>query len=279
MDPDSSNQHTHGRKSPGPPDAGSTTEGRAELLAALDGLIRRLRHNPRILFEKTWDFNEGLNGATINDLVAVLGRGPVFEYKSLPECRRVSVRHPDADQSAITWTTWSRGWEHYLEVANDTIAARDGRAKFTDTIEYLRCWRQAADLAPTSSKAPNASNSHTPFVPLTSWSEILAALNEPHGKVVHRNTDAEKAKIRKLNDEYDGPITFPKQRGKQPRVEKAKLMQWWNTLRERFEAREQAREQAAADAAGTTAETYRHGRSAEVVPEIDGHVKKTRKKR
>jgi hypothetical protein len=119
-------------------------ECRADVCAALENLITRLRHDPRILFEKKWDYEGGLDALTINDLVSAFGRGPVFELESHGEYKRLKVRHPDPGKLPITWTVWSR-WEYLTEVADDKAAALNDKAKFTDTIEYLRRWRETAE--------------------------------------------------------------------------------------------------------------------------------------
>jgi hypothetical protein len=75
------------------------------------------------------------------------------------------------------------------------------------------------------------------FVPLTSWNEIITALNEPHGKTVWKNDDQTRDKIKKLNVEFDGPIVMPEGRGTQPRVSKDELLKWMSGLREQFDNR------------------------------------------
>jgi hypothetical protein len=106
---------------------------------ALENLVTRLRHDWRILFEKEWDDPEGLDAHTINSLLAE--QGPVFDLEASDERRRVKVRHPDPGKSAIPWTVWSKGWEHLVEVQKDKEAAANARPKFTDTLDYLRAWR------------------------------------------------------------------------------------------------------------------------------------------
>jgi hypothetical protein len=48
-----------------------------------------------------------------------LRRGQVFEHESLEDKRQLRVRHPEPGKPPITWTVWSRGYEHFTGVAND----------------------------------------------------------------------------------------------------------------------------------------------------------------
>lgn len=118
-----------------------------------------------------------------------------------------------------------------------------------------------------------------PFVPLTSWSEILAALNEPHGNAVWKNDPQTRDKIRKLNEQHNGPIRLPQGKGTQPSVDKAVLLVWWDGIRGHFDARNDEEEAKSASARLTVAETCNYGRSGTVVPGIEGSVKRTRKGR
>ena len=117
----------------------------------------------------------------------------------------------------------------------------------------------------------------SPFVPLTSWGEIFAALNEQHGKVVWRNDEPTRAKIRKLSDAHDGPISFPPGRGRHPSVDKAAFLTWWEKLREHFDARVDQERAEAESARLTVAETHGYGAGGRVVPGIGGSVKQGRR--
>ncbi|WP_149109975.1 hypothetical protein [Limnoglobus roseus] len=119
----------------------------------------------------------------------------------------------------------------------------------------------------------------TPFHPLTSWGEIFAALNAPHGRPVLKNDEPTRDKIRKLNTKHDGPIVFPRRKGKQPSVGEAALMAWWDAIREHFDARNAEKQAKAMDARLTVADTHNFGASETVVPGVSGSVKRTRKKK
>jgi hypothetical protein len=117
-----------------------------------------------------------------------------------------------------------------------------------------------------------------PFIPLTSWNDILAALNEPHGEAVWKNNEQTRDKIRKLNSEHNGPIKFPQGKGKQPSVDKAALVAWWNSLRDHFDARNDEEKAEAESARLTVADSHNYGTSGKVVPGIGGSEKRTRAK-
>lgn len=102
---------------------------------------------------------------------------------------------------------------------------------------------------------------------LANWREIVIALGM-------RNNEEDKRKVERLNETYNGPIMKPGQ-GKQPIVDKVKLLEWWNNLEKLVESQmEQAR-----DARLTVQDTHPYGREGEVVPEISGQVKKRRRDR
>jgi hypothetical protein len=104
----------------------------------------------------------------------------------------------------------------------------------------------------------------TPCTLLTNWREITDALGLRHD---------EQDKAKSLNERYDGPIPKPK-RGSQPVVDRDVLIAWWNGLA--VQERELANQRRGAELSG---ESYAHGKSGEVVPEISGEVKRRRRDR
>jgi hypothetical protein len=103
-----------------------------------------------------------------------------------------------------------------------------------------------------------------PVAYLMSWHEILKAVNE-------RNTPEKRQCVRMFNERYDGPIIMPAQGG-QPKVERSKLLNWWNGLEQAF--RDSSQKQL--DRQATTANQFEYGRNAIVVPDLAGSVKKRR---
>jgi hypothetical protein len=103
---------------------------------------------------------------------------------------------------------------------------------------------------------------------LFGWEQILSALGK-------KDTAKTRDQVRNANKGFEGPIKN-KGRGSRPFVDKGKLLTWWNSLEERYTESEQAEE----DKRATVEAKYRYGRSgAEVVPGIDGYVKRRRKDR
>jgi hypothetical protein len=133
----------------------------------------------------------------------------------------------------------------------------------------LAMLENAVASLPDMSNADNISgqtivDSERPKKYLLSWREILGALE------LKNNTES-KNRVRRMNVQHPGPIPVSGQ-GKQPRVEKGKLLEWWNGLEDRFE--ESSAKQA--DEAATVEGRYSHGRDGVVVPGIAGAVKKGR---
>jgi hypothetical protein len=101
---------------------------------------------------------------------------------------------------------------------------------------------------------------------LISWAEILTAIDR-------KNDEATRGLIRRFSDEHDGPIIFPGQ-GAQPKVDKKKLIDWWNHLEAVWET--QANPNGADE---TVANSHPYGKTAEVIPEIGGSIKRRREKK
>ena len=101
---------------------------------------------------------------------------------------------------------------------------------------------------------------------LASWREILVALEM-------KDNREDKQKVARLNETYNGPIVIPGQ-GRQPLVDKAKLIEWWNNLAVIAQADNRQR-----DAQATVGAKYDYGRHGKVVPEISGSVKERRRNR
>jgi hypothetical protein len=100
---------------------------------------------------------------------------------------------------------------------------------------------------------------------LFNWPEILGYLQRP-------NTEKERRRVRRLNDECDGPLNFEGQ-GSGPKVDKVKLMEWWNGLEDRWEELQRRK----ADQRETVKEQYEYGKNATVVPNVSGQVKRRKK--
>jgi hypothetical protein len=110
---------------------------------------------------------------------------------------------------------------------------------------------------------PSQSSTAGLVVYLFSWRDILDALEM-------KNDDESQRRVRDLNKKFDGPINLPK-KGGQPKVNKEKLLAWWNRLEELWETKEGGR-----NAEATTESRHNYGRTGEVIPDIGGHVKKRR---
>jgi hypothetical protein len=97
-----------------------------------------------------------------------------------------------------------------------------------------------------------------------SWRDILDTLDLD-------NNDDNRNKVRGLHGLHDSPITLGS-KGCQPKVNKAKLIEWWNSLERRFqEVAERDRNREA-----TVAADHNYGRDGVVVPEITGSVNRRR---
>lgn len=131
-----------------------------------------------------------------------------------------------------------------------------GSARWFHDMAVLR--RRAEDVAPAG--VPKEESG--PKKMLTTWREITEALGENH---------TQRGKIKRLNESLNGPIPKVAQ-GSQPRVEKEKLIDWWNRLAiQQMELANQSDGEMKSAAA-----QYNYGRDGAAAPEIGGHVKKRR---
>ena len=104
---------------------------------------------------------------------------------------------------------------------------------------------------------------------LFGWSEILTAVKRPEER-------KERERIKRLNDDSDGPIHFPQGQGTQPEAAKADLIHWWNKRENAY--RDSVDESARKDAelAANMQAEHNYGRAGTVLPEISGS-KRSRK--
>ncbi|MEM6778220.1 MAG: hypothetical protein AAF670_11240 [Planctomycetota bacterium] len=183
--------------------------------------------------------------------------GPFLKY-GLPDGDKTVVRLRLIDHFDGLRITFKK--TSSLPIASVLPAARTGGCDEND--EATRPGTPSDDVA----IAPHQSNTPLP-VPkeyLDGWREILTAI----GKT---NNSSNKESVRRLNDNYEGPIPNLGQ-GKKPFVEKRELIDWWNKLEEMAEAKSKS----ALDKDATVEASHAYGREDEVVPEISGRVKKRR---
>ncbi len=88
------------------------------------------------------------------------------------------------------------------------------------------------------------------------------------------NTQENRQRLTSLNKTFNGPLVLPK-RGGQPKADRAKLLEWWNSLEERFRESQQRQ----IDTQATLKARHNYGRDETVLPDISGHIKKRRRKR
>lgn len=117
--------------------------------------------------------------------------------------------------------------------------------------------------APTNRRLADAPPDR-PVQLLKSWGEILTAIGQKKGDL---------KSVQRLNGHFDGPIPKPTQ-GRQPVVDRDKLLDWWNNLA----AVEQDRSNQRAGRRLSGESEHAYGKSGTVAPEISGRVKKRRQR-
>lgn len=104
-----------------------------------------------------------------------------------------------------------------------------------------------------------------PKVYCSGWPEILDALRL-------KNNQEERRRVQRSNALFGGPITVISA-GSKPRVDKTKLIAWWNSLDDIYQDLQQ-RER---DRQATVGTSYHYGSEGTVVPDLAGSVKKRRR--
>jgi hypothetical protein len=167
-----------------------------------------------------------------------------------------------------------RAWETFQEEAlgasmNCNILKKNNvdDAIFED-LQHDKTLLESELAAAKNIKVPpvQSANDVIPKKYLKNWNEILDCLEQ-------KNNDENKRFVASMNEQYDGPIKLPG-RGGQPKVEKTKLIEWWNHLETLWATQGQGR-----NTETTVDSNYQFGKRETVFPEINGHVKKRQSKK
>ncbi len=102
---------------------------------------------------------------------------------------------------------------------------------------------------------------------LFGWSEILEVVKRPEER-------KERDRIKRLNDDSDGPIRFPQGQGTQPEVGKAELILWWNERKNAYQNSVEENARKDAELAVYMQAEHDFGRDGTVFPEISGSKRK-----
>jgi len=187
---------------------------------------------------------------------------------------RIGVPVPDSDRERL-YAIMAELWAMFVRLS--AIKARGVPAKPAKPTMMLT----AGTGTPTVTSLPQHEEETPPtdpFIPLTSWNEILDALKEHHVDPHWKNDERIRTKIRKLNEQHTGPIRLPVGRGSQPTVAKAALLTWWNGLREHFDFRSVEEKAETESARLSVVDSHNYGTSGTVIPGIGGAMKQTRSK-
>lgn len=118
--------------------------------------------------------------------------------------------------------------------------------------------------ATQESNLPSTVEPTQPVPLLLSWREIADALGRP-------NTTEFQSALKRLNDQHGGPIVTTG-RGAQPKVNRDRLVEWWNALETRLEELDGRKR----DEAESVKSQHPYGSDGQVIPDIGGGVKRRR---
>lgn len=147
-------------------------------------------------------------------------------------------------------------------------AARDVRLMKSNSGRWREWFKKQMRMMAKPPAGPvGGTRTQRPKIYLLGWNEILDCLDR-------KDDQSERSRIRRLNETHEGPIVFPG-KGAQPKVEKSKFVEWWNSLEARF----QELEQRASDKKHTVSHQHEFGKDGTVVPDIAGSVKKRKRRK
>lgn len=214
------------------------------------------------------------NGTTFVTDITVDAWLPINAQKCPNEWRRFkyeSALQSEGLDSAVS------GKDGFLRFANrqkeqaERVAQqfmREIKSAFEKAIDKLFDDNSEADdaqcAADTTLESPSAVDPPKKYC--CGWPEILDAVGL-------NNTSEHKSRVIQLNKSPKHPGPIPRcGQGKKPKVNAQKLVEWWNSLEDLFYELHSAE----LDKAESVANRHPYGRNAEVVPEINGSVKKRR---
>ncbi len=195
-------------------------------------------------------------------------RGAATAGQRPPKCQE------PLDEMLLAWERHLAEWTPPARrVVTTPVEAADALNDLLREMERRQVLPTPGPTIPPTESGGCASPAGTvPNEYLIGWREILNAVGRPSNS---------QEQVRRLNTKFDGPIILPGQGG-QPKVEKTRLIEWWNRLDNLWEeqdneesAREEGRTAATSDQ--YTSGTSRHSRTE--IPEIKGHAKRSRKPR
>ncbi len=207
-----------------------------------------IRTLPQIA-EKLGHSDAVCTGGALIDEAIKLGAFAGPEYATL---RSLILRAKTAYPDDWYWVVWDETTIH-----------------FTKKVMICNSWDKVCPLISDAikdeaAKVPRDTKAIEVKSYLTDWRAILVALQ-------YKDNRENQRKVRKLNKDYAGPIIIG-QKGAQPKVEKAELLEWWNGLERQWQDSQQRQR----DAKATVSNQHDFGRTGTVVPDIAGGVQKRR---
>ncbi|KAA1261144.1 hypothetical protein LF1_36880 [Rubripirellula obstinata] len=170
---------------------------------------------------------------------------------------------------------WSADKQTILNVVNELLKSKSAEPFESELFDPIRLafvpeFQRIADSLRTkyqgmrrgSRGKQNATETAIEYV--IGWPEVMDAIGRP-------DTAEERKRIKRMSDETGGPIKT--KQGVSPRLNRQRLLEWWASLEAKWDALFADEESTAA----TVADTYKYGKTGEVVPEIAGSVKRRRK--
>jgi hypothetical protein len=202
---------------------------------------------------------QDLDGHSLGDELGAYGL-PQYDWgaygESRPDLNHVAARLHELDRDGTTPRLWQWLFRNCPFFADIYRKATTGKsAGHSPSPASPQSPPPAAQPVGT---LPAQSDRAKPIDWLTNWQSIAVALER-------QNTKSTRQTIRRLNNSFDGPIRLPQQWG-QPRVDRAKLIAWWNGLEQMTDERRQRQR----DSQATVEEQHPFGRDGMVAPGVSG---------
>jgi hypothetical protein len=185
--------------------------------------------------------------------IAGLDSGPLWVGHEV--CQRALRHYRGPDISAV-----NDHWPHCLGDAINDLADNDVRA-IRDCDALIGRLSARVDKKGVAAVLAGGESGEA-AERLFGWPEILDAIKRPND---------ETGRMKQLNAKFGGPIVT--RQGGEPLVERAELINWWNSLQNRVAESQRRR----TDASATLADSHPYGkRGATVLPGIGGQIKTRR---
>ncbi len=214
--------------------------------------------------ERWTEINWGYNGKYVSKFQSAITELRAFVNVSYAHLNGISFKESLAKMKRFRWEQRAKKHEERQQRVDELFA------ELLNVVDTA-CARRVGSSENEGQLGPTGSSeiATAPAVvrKCVNWEEICEATGRS-------NTPTEQKRIRKLNDNYCGPIKFGTKKGEHPIADRTELLNWWGNLENHYEESHQLE----VDKKETLDISHAIGRDGTAYPEINGSERKSRKK-